>query len=176
MIGTCYLGYPGENLSIGARLNRTVMLNERHPEEILPQCIELASQNLHDLLTILQWNEKNGIKFFRISSALFPHISNWRLFEDRLNYQTLAYSLELFEEQIKKIGSYANEHQHRLTFHPLPYTVLNTPKHFTYISVLRDLWWHTEFFRIAGLGLSSTITIHLGGIYGDKVGAKKNIH
>ena len=35
-------------------------------------------QNLKDLLLMIDWNEKNGIKVFRLSSDLFPHFSNKR--------------------------------------------------------------------------------------------------
>mgnify|MGYP003317864011 CR=1 FL=1 len=33
-------------------------------------------QNLKDVLTMMDWNELNGIKVFRLSSDLFPHMSN----------------------------------------------------------------------------------------------------
>ena len=29
--------------------------------------------NLDDLVKMIQWNEENGIKVFRLSSELFPH-------------------------------------------------------------------------------------------------------
>ena len=33
-------------------------------------------QNLKDILTMMDWNEANGIKVFRLSSEIFPHKSN----------------------------------------------------------------------------------------------------
>ena len=33
-------------------------------------------ENLKDTLTMIDWNEENGIKVFRLSSELFPHKSN----------------------------------------------------------------------------------------------------
>ena len=33
-------------------------------------------QNLKDMKTMMLWNEKHGIKVMRMSSILFPHISN----------------------------------------------------------------------------------------------------
>ena len=33
---------------------------------------ELVLKNVRDLYTILEWNEANGIKAFRISANLFP--------------------------------------------------------------------------------------------------------
>lgn len=32
--------------------------------------------NLADVLTMMDWNEKNGIKLFRLGGDLFPHKSN----------------------------------------------------------------------------------------------------
>ena len=37
---------------------------------------EKILQNLRDVLTMMDWNEANGIKVFRLSSELFPHKSN----------------------------------------------------------------------------------------------------
>ena len=37
---------------------------------------EKILQNLRDVLTMMDWNEQNGIKVFRLSSELFPHKSN----------------------------------------------------------------------------------------------------
>ncbi|KAJ4461546.1 putative UV-damage endonuclease [Paratrimastix pyriformis] len=42
-------------------------------QEIL---LQRSEQNILDLLPILQWNEANGIRLFRISSDLFPHCDN----------------------------------------------------------------------------------------------------
>ena len=36
----------------------------------------LIIQNLNDVITMIKWNEDNGIKVFRLSSELFPHKSN----------------------------------------------------------------------------------------------------
>ena len=33
---------------------------------------DLGLQNLRDLFKIIQWNERNGIKLFRIGSDIFP--------------------------------------------------------------------------------------------------------
>ena len=37
---------------------------------------EKIVNNLRDILTMMDWNEMNGIKVFRLSSGLFPHKSN----------------------------------------------------------------------------------------------------
>ena len=37
---------------------------------------EKIVQNLNDLIKMIEWNEQNGIKVFRLSSELFPHKTN----------------------------------------------------------------------------------------------------
>ena len=40
---------------------------------------ELALENTKDLLKILQWNEENDIKFYRMSSDIFPWMSEYEI-------------------------------------------------------------------------------------------------
>ena len=47
-------------------------LKEKGIEHLKPKII----QNLQDVLTIMDWNETNGIKVFRLSSELFMHKNN----------------------------------------------------------------------------------------------------
>jgi len=81
-----------------------------------------------------------------------------------MDYKELAYSLDPFKDQLAKIGSYARKHNHRLTFHPGFFTILNTNKHFVLISVIRELYWHTVFLDLCGLDRLSSLTLHIGGI------------
>ena len=83
--------------------------------EVLQQKI---LQNLRDVITMMHWNEKNGIKVFRLSSELFPHKSNPKV----QNY-TFAFA----ESLLKEIGSLAKKYNQRLTFHPGQYNVVGTP-------------------------------------------------
>lgn len=133
---------------------------------------DLFRQNLEDLLKILEWNEEKGIRVFRMSSEMAPHISNHRLFnKGRKNPFKLAWSMTKFEPLMKKIGNYAKNHGHRLTFHPGQYVVLGSPDPQIVINSIRDLWWHTKVMDIMELPLDSVINIHGGGLYGDKEAA-----
>ena len=42
------------------------MVKRTFQERGLPYASELALQNCRDLLTVLKWNEDNGIRFFRL--------------------------------------------------------------------------------------------------------------
>ena len=37
--------------------------------------VDRARMNLDDILTLMHWNEENGIKVFRLTSNIFAHIS-----------------------------------------------------------------------------------------------------
>ena len=62
-------------------------------------------QNLKDTLTLIDWNEANGIKLFRLSSELFPHKSNPKA-ED--------YSLDFAKDLLKQIGDKSRNYNQRL--------------------------------------------------------------
>ena len=78
--------------------------------------------NLEDLLKMLDWNEQNGIKVFRLSSELFPHKSNPK---------AKSYDFDFALDLLKEIGNLAKKYNQRLTFHPGQYNILSTKN--TYI-------------------------------------------
>ena len=54
--------------------------------------------NLDDLLTVIQWNEDNGIRVYRLSSEMFPH---------KTNPNVEQYTLDFAKEKLKKAGDLA---------------------------------------------------------------------
>ena len=65
------------------------MIRRTFLEKGLPYVSELALANCQDLLKILQWNAKQDIHFFRMSSGLFPWGSEYA-FEDLPDYEAIA--------------------------------------------------------------------------------------
>jgi UV DNA damage endonuclease len=116
-------------------------------------------QNLNDLYEMIKWNEENGIKVLRISSELFPHISNPKV---------EGYDMEFADALLKKIGEYARSLNHRLTFHPGQYNVVGTPNEATFQQTINDLSYHAEVLDRMGMGSDSVMVVHGGGLYGDK--------
>lgn len=65
--------------------------------------------NAKDIVKMLRWNERYGIKFLRLSSEMFP-------FASHLEY---GYRLEPFvAKELAEAGQVAAELGHRLTTHP----------------------------------------------------------
>lgn len=71
------------------------------------ECLGLA--NAKDIVKMLQWNEKFGIKFMRLSSEMFPFASH-----DEYGYKLAPFASEVLAEA----GKVAAELGHRLTTHP----------------------------------------------------------
>jgi len=57
--------------------------------------------NLDDLVEMIEWNEQNGIKVFRLYSNLFPHIANPKVDD---------YTLDFAKEKLKKAGALAKKY------------------------------------------------------------------
>jgi len=115
--------------------------------------------NLDDLYKMLEWNEANGIRVFRLSSELFQH---------KTNPKVPDYTYDFALEHLKKIGDYALEKGHRLTFHPGQFNVLASPSEKAYLQTLKDLEYHADVLDLMGMGKDSVMVIHGGGVYGDK--------
>ena len=79
---------------------------------------EKIIQNLKDVLTLMDWNEQNGIKVFRLSSELFPHKSNEKVEN---------YSFDFAKDLLQEIGEKSKQYNQRITFHPGQYNVVGTP-------------------------------------------------
>jgi len=161
------LGYAGFN---GTLRKQHVMVNRTCRESTakikgIEYLKSLAMKNLEDLFKTIQWNVENNIKFYRMSSDMFPHCTN--VFDN--DYTLLAYSLDSFNDILRQIGSYANKFGIRLTFHPNLYNVLNSPNDNVVIKTFRDLHLHATVMNLMGLNNNSIIILHGGGVYGNKI-------
>lgn len=133
----------------------------------LSACSDKAIQNIRDLYKIVRWNTDKGIGFYRMSSDIVPWASEYKL-EQLPDFAEIKSTLE-------EIGKFATANNQRLTYHPGPYDVLSSPREEVTKRTIIDLEHHSEMMDL--LGLSATpynkINIHIGGVYGDKVGAAK---
>lgn len=127
--------------------------------------IRLAKSNLENVYRILMWNEKHGLRFYRMSSNMFPHCSNPKVIPDGEKY---AYDIEVFRDQCVKIGKFAKKYGHRLTFHPGPYNVVGTPNPDAFSKTVIELSLHADILEMMGLDQDSIMVVHGGGVYGDK--------
>ncbi|AMN83826.1 UV DNA damage endonuclease [Faustovirus] len=126
---------------------------------------KLAIQNIQDTKLILQWNEQNGIRFFRLTSELFPHLNN------HLAGSAIAdYKLDFALHHLHELGAVAKRYGHRITAHPGQFVQLGTPREEVLERSKLDLKAHADIFTALGLTptLGSVMVLHGGGVYGNK--------
>ncbi|MFX1591717.1 MAG: UV DNA damage repair endonuclease UvsE [Promethearchaeota archaeon] len=149
------IGYPCINLTLNCRSSRTFRL-KNYSEERLKNTIE---NNLNCLAKILEFNYKNKILFFRITSDLIPFASHPIM---KFDWQ------EYFKLKFKEIGAYIKKKSMRITMHPGQYTVLNSQNDMVVQNSMKELKYHVEVLDLLGLDSSAKIISHVGGVYGDK--------
>ena len=149
--------------SQGIRTGRT-MIDRKFKLGGLQLASDIALANARDLLTILQWNESQGIRLFRVGSELFP----------RWNHYELAALPDIAEitQHLRTAGDYAKAHGHRITTHPGPFHILGSPDAVVVDNSIVSLERHSELFDLMGFAPSfdNPINIHIGATYGDKPG------
>ncbi|PFH62527.1 hypothetical protein XA68_13266 [Ophiocordyceps unilateralis] len=123
----------------------------------------LGLANAADIVKILRWNDKYGIKFMRLSSEMFPFAS----------HKEHGYKLAPFASDVlADAGKVAAELGHRLTTHPGQYTQIGSPRPEVVASAVRDLEYHDEMLSLLKLpdqqNRDAVMILHMGGMYGDK--------
>lgn len=159
-IGYCCICLSQPELST----NRS-MVKRTFQQKGIAYASQLALQNVRDLFQILQWNQRNDISLFRMSSDMFPWASEYKL-SDLPDYTAICHNL-------KASGDYAKKHGMRLTFHPGPFDVLCSDNPDVVRRTIQDLEIHGEIMDIMGLERSpyNCINIHCNGTAGGKQAA-----
>lgn len=120
---------------------------------------ELISHNLTSLENIIDYNIKNDILLFRISSDLIPFGSSP---VNRIPWW------DLFRHRLQVIGEKIKSHGMRVSMHPGQYTVINSPHEDVVERSITDLDYHARVLESLNLNREHKIILHIGGIYGDK--------
>ena len=157
------IGYACINMTLGksATTNRGMTL-KTFKAKGLPYVSELTLKNAQDVIKILKWNEAHNIKMFRLSSALIP----WG---NSIDIDTLPDIVEI-TAALKEAGDYAQEHGHRITTHPGPFTVIASPNNNVVVNAIKDLEMHAKVFDLMGLSKTpyNKINIHVNTTAGGK--------
>ena len=167
------LGYACINMELNARkgddrvtTNRTMIKKTFHDKGV-DYASELIIQNVVDLNKIIDWNEQNNIKFFRLSSEMFPWASEYYQDWDSVPH------IDFIKMWLENAGLKAKEYGHRITSHPGPFNVLVSPNENVVQNTITDLTIHADIFDFMGLSRTpyNKLNIHCNGVYGDKESA-----
>lgn len=138
----------------GTELKSCIMKNASES-----RLMDLIAYNLTSLEHILDYNVRNGIQLFRISSDLIPFGSS--------PVNTLPW-WEVFEKRFLRLGRMISECGIRVSMHPGQYTVLNSPNTEVVMRAVQDLTYHCRVLDSLFVGSSHKIILHIGGVYQNK--------
>ena len=74
-LGLCCLNITLRHLKTPIYPSRTI-IQRKIKEDGIDELKRRVLLNCQDLIRMIEWNEQNGIKVFRITSNLFPHKAN----------------------------------------------------------------------------------------------------
>jgi UV DNA damage endonuclease len=116
---------------------------------------ELCLKNIDDFYKILEWNLRNNILVYRMSSDMFPCIGFYKL-EDLPNF-------DIISEKLKKIGDFSKENSIRLSFHPTHFCILASEREVVVKNAIDELDKHAQIMDLMGLEKTSfyPINIHI---------------
>lgn len=127
----------------------------------VPYASELALSNVKALRRVIEWNNENDVKVYRMTSCLFPWVSEYEL-EDLPDFEEIR-------EVMHQAGQIAMSAGQRLSFHPGQFCVLASPTEKVVLNAAQELNKHAQMMDIMGLPNSpaAKINIHVGGAYGE---------
>jgi UV DNA damage endonuclease len=151
------IGYACINTTLaekGVQVNRS-MVKRTFATKGISYASALALKNVSDLAKIIDWNIHNGILLYRLSSAMFPWMSEYEL-SDLPDFEAIARILA-------HTGKKAGANGLRLTFHPGPFDVLATNNERVLKNTIKDLRQHGEIMELMNLPRTpyAKINIHL---------------
>ncbi len=143
------------------------MVKKTFLEKGLPYVSELAVKNTEDLIRIINFNAKSGIMMYRMSSDMFPWMSEYEI-SDLPDY-------EIIDLNLKIAGDIARSMDQRLSFHPSPYCVIASENPSVVEKSIKELKQHAEIMDLMGLERSHKypINIHINTTKPSKEDAAK---
>jgi UV DNA damage endonuclease len=158
------LGYACINMTL-AENNITVnrgMIKKTFDSKGLDYVSELIILNVKDFIEIINWNQKNNIINYRMSSDIFPWFTHYKI-EDLTNFKTI-------KKLMLDAGNLIKKYNHKVSLHPGQFCCLASPKPEVVEKTIYELEQHSELMNLLGLDESAfyNINIHIGGVYGDK--------
>lgn len=112
----------------------------------------IIDANLTNLITLLTYNAKNNIHFYRLSSNIIPLATKKEL---RFDY------IERFKPLYQKIAELIKDNQMRIDMHPNTYCILNSTKKEVVEATVQILEYHYHLLTAMDIK-SKLIIIHIG--------------
>lgn len=164
------LGYVGISKTLDITSSRTISYTNYlkiDKEKQQEKLNELVISNLESLAQIIDYNIKNNIHFFRITSNLIPLAT--------LNKVEFDY-ISSYWKYYQKISKKIKENNMRVDFHPDQFAVLNSTKKEVIESTLDILEYHYQLLNALNIK-NPIIILHVGSsVFGKEKSIKRFIN
>ena len=137
------------------------MIKRTFQDKGIAYASELALINVKALKQIIEWNNANDISVYRMTSCLFPWMSEYDIFD--------LPDIDAIADTMATAGKIAMDAGQRLSFHPGPFNCLASPNDDVVRKTIAELNAHSLQMDLMGLPVSprAKINIHVGGAYGE---------
>ena len=129
------------------------MIKKTFLEKGLTYVSELVLKNTEDLIKIIRFNGDKNIRMYRMSSDMFPWMSEYEL-SDLPDFDQIQWNLRF-------AGDLAKELDQRLSFHPSPYCVIASQNPDVVSKSIKELRQHAEIMDLMGLERSHKYPINI---------------
>lgn len=138
-----------DNITTSHTISYTNYLKEENKQDRLDQIIRL---NLDSLNKIIDYNIKNNMHFYRLTSNLIPLAT---MKEVEFDYITK------YKDLYEKIGNKINKNKLRIDMHPDQFTVLNSTKKRVLDNTLEILKYHYNILEVLQIK-DKFLIVHIG--------------
>ena len=160
---TINLGYACINMALQKQkvCSNRGMIKRTFQAKGIKYASELALINVKALKKIIEWNNANGIKVYRMTSCLFPWMSEYDIFS--------LPDIDAIADTMSEAGEIAMSGGQRLSFHPGTFNCLASANDGVVQKTIAELDAHSTQMDLMGLPESpqAKINIHIGGAYGE---------
>ena len=161
------LGYVSISKTLDLTCSKTITYTNFKKENNLNKIDEIIIENLNNLEKIIDYNIKNNIHFYRLTSKLIPLATK----EDVIFDYILKY-----KKQYQKIGEKINNNKMRVDVHPDQFCVLNSTKKEVLENTFQILEYHYKILEVLGIK-NKIIILHIGSsVLGKKNSIKRFIN
>jgi len=131
------------------------MIKKTFESKGLPYVSELVILNLQDTIKVLNYNLRNNMNVYRMSSDSFPWMSHYK-FQDLPNFDKI-------QRLLTQIGNIIKDNEIRVSYHPGPFNILGSEKESVVLKTIDELDKHAELMDLMSLEQSTyyPINIHL---------------
>lgn len=147
-----HLGYVSLSKTLDITPSKTITYTEFKKHNDFNKLDTIITENLNNLEKIIDYNIKNNIHFYRLTSKLIPLASHKEI---KFDY------IEKYQQQYQIIGEKIKKHNIRVDTHPDQFCVLNSTKKEIVENSIEILKYHYNILEALNIK-DKIIILHIG--------------